>query len=430
MIKQSPAPIVFSLFAAVLSVGEALGDDNWTNFRGPNDQGHVAAGAKLPVHWSETENIVWKTEVSGKAWSSPVIWGDRVWLTNASADGTWLAVICVDKRTGEVVMDKRLHDVRDPQACHNFNSYASPSPVIEDGRLYVSFGSPYNACLDSETGQVIWERTDFICNHFRGPGSSPFLYENLLIIHFDGSDQQYVVALDKGSGRTIWRTDRSIDFQDIDPETGGPRQDGDYRKAFSTPVISQVSGRPLLISLGSKALYAYEPRTGREVWRMEALGSHSGACRPVTGHGLVFAPLGSGGDLRAIHPDAHGLLEDAHIAWTFDDAVCKRPSLLLVDEKLFMVNDSGVATCLEAITGKELWQARIGNDFSASPIYSEGKIWLFDQEGKATVIAADSKYRKVAQNQLDEGCMASPAVSGNALYVRTRTHLYRIQGRD
>ena len=225
MIKQSPAPIVFSLFAAVLSVGEALGDDNWTNFRGPNDQGHVAAGAKLPVHWSETENIVWKTEVSGKAWSSPVIWEDRVWLTNASADGTWLAVICVDKRTGEVVMDKRLHDVRDPQACHNFNSYASPSPVIEDGRLYVSFGSPYNACLDSETGQVIWERTDFICNHFRGPGSSPFLYENLLIIHFDGSDQQYVVALDKGSGRTIWRTDRTIDFKDIDPETGGPRQD-------------------------------------------------------------------------------------------------------------------------------------------------------------------------------------------------------------
>jgi len=417
------------LWLSLLVVRSAAGGENWTSYRGPTDQGHADA-SNLPIRWSEKENVVWKTAIPGKAWSSPVIWGDSIWLTDAPLDGSQLFAVCIDKNTGKVLHRKRLQYIVAPQYCHPFNSYASPSPVIEDGRVYVSFGSPYNACLDSKTGEVIWERTDFVCYHFRGPGSSPFLYKNLLILHFDGSDHQFVVAMDKQTGKTVWKTKRSVDFQDLDPQTGGPIRVGDYRKAFSTPVIADVSGKPVLISLGSMALYGYEPETGKELWRVENIGSHSGTCRPVVGHGLVFAPMGMGGELWAVRPDGRGVVTDTHVAWKYKRAVPKRPSILLVDDLLFMVNNGGVAACVEAQTGKEIWKARIGGNFSASPIYADGKIYFFDESGKSTVIEAARQYKAIAVNQLDEGFMASPAVSGDALYLRTRTHLYRIEDKS
>jgi outer membrane protein assembly factor BamB len=420
----SSSPLALCLIVAV--GGSTHGGENWTSYRGPTDQGH-ADGADLPVRWSESQNIAWKTPVPGKAWSSPVIWGDRIWLTNAGEDGAHLSVVCVDKNSGKIVLRKRLHYVVAPQYCHPFNSYASPSPVVEEGRVYVSFGSPYNACLDSKTGEPIWERTDFVCNHFRGAGSSPLIYKNLWIIHFDGSDRQYVVALDKLTGKTVWQTDRSVDYQDLDPETGRPNREGDLRKAFSTPVIADVDGKPILISLGSMALYGYDPETGKELWRVETIGNHSGACRPVVGHGLIFSPMGSGGEVLAVRPDGRGNVTDSHVAWHHGRAVPRRPSLLLVDELLFMVDDRGVGTCLEAKTGREIWRQRIGGDFSASPILAGGKIYFFNQDGKSTVIKAAPRYEVLGENELDEGLMASPAVSGNALYVRTKTHLYRIE---
>jgi len=402
------------------------GGENWTSYRGPTDHGHADA-TRMPLNWSEQENVVWKTKVPGKAWSSPVIWGDRIYLTNAPDHGSNLSVIFVDKNTGEVVYDERLHRVDLPQYCHPFNSYASPSPVVEEGRVYVSFGSPYNACLDSNTGEVIWERTDFVCNHFRGAGSSPLIYEDLLILHFDGSDFQFVVALDKQTGKTVWKTARTVDFQDLDADTGTPRADGDLRKAFSTPVIADVGGQPMLISLGSMALYAYDPETGEELWRADAIGSHSGACRPVPGHGLIFAPMGAGAFLWAMRPDGSGNVTDSHVEWTYRGAVPRRASLLLVDDLLFMVHDGGVAACVDATTGEENWKHRLGSNFSASPIFANGMIFFFDQDGKSTVIEAARKYKILAENKLDDGCLASPAVSNNALYVRTRSHLYRIQ---
>jgi outer membrane protein assembly factor BamB len=234
--------------------------------------------------------------------------------------------------------------------------------------------------------------------------------------------------MDKLTGETVWKTDRSVDFKDLDPETGKPLLEGDYRKAFSTPVIAEVQGRPVLISLASRALYAYEPETGKEVWRVETTDSHSGACRPVVGHGLVFSPMGSGtGYLWAIRPDGRGVVTDSHIAWEYKRVVPKRSSLLLVDDLLFMVDDDGVAACLEAKTGEEIWRVRLGGNYSSSPIYSNGKVYFFDQTGKSTVIEAGPEYKVIAVNQLDEGFMASPAVSGNALYLRTRTDLYRIE---
>ena len=425
MTRFTPGICSFLLIVCPAVVAPVLGGENWTSYRGPTDQGHVLGG-NLPIQWSETENVVWKTEIPGKAWSSPVIEGNRIWLTNTPEDGSWLAVICVDKRTGKIVLNQRLLQIALPAYCHPFNSYGSPSPVIENGRVYISFGAPYNACLNAHTGEIIWQRTDFTCNHFRGPGSSPFLFHDLLILHFDGSDQQYLVAMDKHTGKTVWRTDRTMDFRDID-NLGNPKHEGDYRKAFSTPVIANVAGQPVLISLGSMALYGYVPQTGKELWRVEATGSHSGACRPVTGHGLVFSPMGSGKELRAVRPNGSGLVNDTHIVWTYNRAVPQRPSLLLVDELLFMIDNAGVTSCLEAVTGQEIWRSRVGGDFSASPIYSDGKIWLFDQKGKSTVITAGRTFQVLAENQLDDGFWASPAASGNALYLRTRTHLYRIE---
>ncbi len=418
-------PCIAALCLSLGLAGSTRGEEHWTSFRGPTDQG-LADATELPVRWSESENIVWKTAISGKAWSSPVIWGDRIWLTTAPEDGTQLFALCVDKDSGKILLRKPLHFVAGPQYCHPFNSYASPSPVIEEGRLYVSFGAPYNGCLDSTTGEVIWQRTDFVCNHFRGPGASPFVYKDLFILHFDGSDRQYVVALDKHTGETVWKTDRSVDFQDIDPTTGQPNREGDYRKAFSTPVIAHVGGKPVLISLGSMALYAYEPETGEELWRVESIGSHSGTCRPVLGHGLVYSPTGYGGELWAIRPDGHGVVTDSHVVWKYDRVVPRRSSILLVGDLLFMVDERGVGACLEAKPGKEVWRTRIGGDFSASPIYAAGRIYFFDEGGKTTVIEAAPEYRVIAVNELDEGFMASPAVSENALYLRTKTHLYRI----
>jgi outer membrane protein assembly factor BamB len=418
-----------ALFCLSILVGRpARCGEHWTSYRGPTDQGH-SDSARLPVRWSERENVVWKTPIEGKAWSSPVIWGDRIWLTTATEDGTELAAISLDKDSGKIVVNRR-QTVAGPQYCIPFNSYASPSPVIEEGRVYVSFGSPYNACLDSKTGDVVWERTDFVCNHFRAAGSSPFLYKDLLILHFDGSDRQYVVALDKRTGKTLWKTDRTMDFQDLDSTTGKPTRDGDFRKAFSTPVIADVRGKPVLISLGSMALYGYEPETGKELWRVESVGSHSGAGRPVTGHGLVFSPLGYTGGVWAVRPDGRGVISDTHVVWKYPTTSPKRPSMLLVGDWLFLVDSSGVAVCLEAKTGKELWKHRLGGNYSASPIDAAGRIYFFDENGKSTVIEAAPKYREIAVNRLDDGFMASPAVSGDALYLRTKKALYRIEERS
>lgn len=417
--------LMIGMLWTVMPPSSSPAQDHWPSYRGPTDQGEAGA-VKLPVRWSEREHVSWKTPLEGKAWSSPVIWGDRIWLTSATEDGTQLFVVCVDKKSGKVLYNKRVRVVAAPQYCHPFNSYASPSPMLEEGRVYVSFGAPLVGCLEADSGQVVWQRSDFVCNHFRGPGSSPFLYKNLLILHFDGSDHQYVVAMDKDSGKTVWQTNRSIDFRDLGPD-GLPDREGDLRKAYSTPVLAEVNGKPLLISLGSMALYAYEPDTGREVWRVEQPGSHSGSCRPVLGHGLVFVPMGMGRELWAVRPDGEGVVTDTHVVWKHTRAVPSRSSIILVGDLLFMVDDSGVAACVEAKTGAERWRVRIGGNFSSSPIHAGGRIYFCSQEGKTTVIEAADQYRVVAVNELDDGFMASPAVSGQALFLRTKSHLYRIE---
>ena len=398
----------------------------WPQFRGIDGNG-VSKNTGLPLTWSETENVRWKTAIHGRAWSSPVVLGKQVWLTTATPDGKQLFAVAIDKDTGKIIHDLKLFDVPTPQFAHSFNTYASPTPVIENGRVYVTFGSPGTAALDTATGKVIWTRRDLECNHFRGAGSSPVLFRDLLLMHFDGSDRQYVVALDKRTGKTVWQTNRSIDFQDVLAD-GRIKADGDFRKAFGTPQIVMDGDRAVFISIGSQATYGYDPMTGRELWRIIERGNFSGSTRPVAGHGLVFYPTGfNTGQIFAIRPDGRGDVAGTHVAWKAARGAPNKPSLLLLDDLLFMVNDSGIVTCLDARTGTEVWHGRLTDSYSASPVSVDGRVYFFSEDGKATVIDAGRTFKILAENSLDDGFMASPAIDGRAFYLRTRSHLYRIE---
>jgi outer membrane protein assembly factor BamB len=403
-----------------------LAAENWPQFRGPDGTGHSDV-RDLPQTWSESSNIVWKTAIHDRGWSSPVIYGNQVWLTTATQDGRKLYAICVDRDTGRIIRDIKLFDVGQPQYAHPFNTYASPTPVIEPGRVYITFGSPGTACIDTKSFQILWERRDLECNHFRGAGSSPIIFQNLLIMNFDGSDHQFITALDKRTGKTVWRTNRSIDFQDLEPN-GKPAADGDFRKAFATPHVAMINGRWELISLGAKAAYGYNPLNGEELWRVEERAQHSASTRPVIGFGMIFFPTGfATGQLFAVRTGGKGLITDSHVAWKMKRGVSNKPSILLIGEQIYMVSDAGIISCVEAKTGELVWQKRIGGEYSASPVYADGKIWFFSEDGKTTVIRPGKTFEQVAENKLDEGFLASPSIAGKAFYLRTRTHLYRIE---
>lgn len=419
--------LLLALSLLVLSPLHA--DENWPQFRGPTGQG-LSTATGLPVTWSETENVKWKVPLHGKAWSSPVVLGEQIWLTTATEDGRELSAIALDRASGKILHDLKLFQVAEPQYADKFNSYGSPTPVIEPGRVYVTFGSPGTACLDTRTGRVIWQRRDLECNHWRGAGSSPTIWGDLLIMHFDGADVQYVVALDKHTGRTVWKTNRSVDFRDLTPE-GKPNRDGDFRKAFSSPLVITHAGQPILLSVASKATYAYAPATGKELWRVEEHRHHSGTVRPVVGHGLVFTTTGlARGELWAVRPGGEGVVTDTHVVWKVKTGVPNRPSPVLVGDLLFMVDqDVGVVSCIEAKTGEVIWRERLPGvgSHSSSPVAAEGRVYFFNENGHGTVIAAGREFKVLGENKLDASFMASPAVAGKALFLRSKTHLYRIE---
>jgi len=417
---------VLPILLLMLSLPLMRGAENWPQFRGPDGTGHSDARG-LPLRWSEARNVIWKTAIHDRGWSSPVIYGKQIWLTSANKDGRELYVMCIDRDTGKIIRDWKLFDVAQPQYVHPFNTPASPTPVIEEGRVYITFGSAGTACIDTKTFRVLWERRDIECNHFRGAGSSPVLFGNLLLMHFDGSDRQFVMALDKATGKTVWQTRRSIDFQDLD-KNGKLPDDGDSRKAFSTPQVEKINGRWEMISLGAKAAYSYDPFTGKELWRVEERGQHSASTRPVIGHGMIFFPTGfATGQLFAVRTGGEGLITDTHVAWKVTRGVPNKPSILLVDDLIYMIGDTGIAGCIDARSGELVWQQRIGGEYSASPVYAQGHLWFFSEDGKTTVLKPGRVFEQVAENRLDEGFLASPAVAGKAFYLRTRTHLYRIE---
>ena len=418
--------IVISILL-ICSLAQAKGD--WPDFRGPAGNGHVlsAETGQVPIEWSETKNVKWKTAIPHKGWSSPVVFGKRVWLTTATEDGHDFFVLCVNAETGEILVNKKVFHSDNPEALgNNLNCYAAPSPVVEDGRVYVHFGSYGTACLNAETFEVIWQRSDLECRHFRGPGSSPILFENLLILTMDGVDVQYLVALDKTTGKNVWKTPRTVDFKDLGPD-GKPLLEGDQRKAFSTPLLIEFKEKLQMLTLGAKAVYAYNPKTGLELWQVRH-PSYSGAARPVYGNGIVYFAIGFDPvGFIAVRVDGKGDVSDSHVLWQTKRSVPRMPSPILTGELLFWVTDNGIANCVDAKTGARIWKHRLGGNYCSSPILVGEHLYFFDRDGKGIVLKAASELHTVAVNRLDEGLMASPAVTGNALIVRTKTHLYRIQ---
>jgi outer membrane protein assembly factor BamB len=399
--------------ALLLTAACSRAGDNWPQFRGPTGDG-ISTAHNLPVRWSETENIRWKTAIHDKGWSSPVVWGDQIWLTTARADGKEFFAVCVDRKSGKIVHDVKLFADPKPAYCHPYNSYASPTPVIEEGRLYFAFGSHGTGCVDTTTAKVLWLRRDFPCYHHRGPGSSPIIDAKHLYLLFDGYDQQYVVALDKATGKTVWKKDRDIAYSS---------PDGDIKKAYATPSILEINGKAQLVCPAAEATLAYNPATGDEIWRV-IHGGMNEATRPVFGHGLIYLTSGHTAQLFAVRQGGSGDLTKTGIAWKCTRGVPTRPSPLVVENYLCMISDKGIATCLDALTGKQLWTERLGGDFCASPLYADGHIFLCDEEGKTNVLRPSAKYESVAVNTLDAGCMASPIAVGDVLLVRTKTHLY------
>ena len=413
---------IFSLvFSCFLPLTSLTASEYWPEFRGPLGNGE-AADSKVPTVFSETKNIRWKTPIHGKGWSSPVAWKDQIWVTTASEDGKEMFAVCIDSESGKVVRNLSVFKNPEPRFCHPTNSYASPTPIIEDGRIYVHFGSYGTAAIDTKTGERIWERRDIECNHWRGPGSSLVIHEDRIFVAYDGFDHQFVVAFDKNSGDTLWRKDRNIDYETTN---------GDLKKAYSTALVVQDANRTQVISASAMETISYDPNDGAELWRVRH-GGMNAATRPVHRNGIVYLSPGDAGPntLVAVRTDGSGKLSDENIAWKVKSGTSKRPSFILSDDLLFMVTDDGIAKCYEADSGKRVWQHRLGGNFRSSPIIANNLIYCFDQDGKAYVFAAEREFKLIAKNELENGCQASPGVLGNSLIVRTTKDLYRIEQID
>jgi outer membrane protein assembly factor BamB len=388
---------------------------DWPQFRGRGSQG-ISNARNVPVNWSTASNIVWRADIPGRGWSSPVLHRGRLYLTTAvmSAEkgNPSLRALCLDANGGKIVWDAEVFVHTGSTSIHNKNSHASPTPVVEGDRLYVHFGHQGTACLDLD-GKVLWRNTTLKYSPIHGSGGSPILVDEALIFSCDGASDPFVVALNKKSGQVLWKTARSFDAK--------------KKFSFSTPLLINVNGRNQVISPSSGAVYAYDPKDGREVWRVRYPEGYSVVPRPVFGKGLVFISTAfDSPEVIAIRPDGHGDVTDTHIEWRLAKGAPKTPSMLLVGDELCFVSDAGIATCVDAKSGRVHWAERVGGNYSASPVLADGRIYLQNEEGIGVVVAPGKTFQQLARNSLDERTLASYAVTDGALFIRTEAHLYRI----
>jgi outer membrane protein assembly factor BamB len=416
----------------------------WPQFRGPQGDG-ITAARNLPLSWSETENVAWKTPIDGRGWSSPVVGDGVVWLTTAVektlseaeleakrkaavaknpqaatltlVGGISLSAVAIDLDSGEVRHRIPLFEVADPDPIHSLNSYASPSPILIEDRLYCHFGTFGTACVETGTGRVVW-KTRIPLDHAVGPGSSPVVYQDLMIIPCDGMQSQFVIALNTATGEVVWKRDR--------PPMEGTN--GDLHKAFSTPLVVRHAGQDQVVAIGAQWVVAYNPLTGDEIWRVNHGAGFSNVPRPVAGEGVVYICTGfTKPEVWAIRLDGTGELTETHVLWKITRQAPAMPSPILVGEELYFLSDAGgVLTCVNAQSGEQVWQHRLGGNFSASPILADGKLYFASREGKVTVMKPGKQFEELASNELDGALMASPVALDGLLLLRTPTHLYRI----
>jgi outer membrane protein assembly factor BamB len=400
---------------------------DWPQFRGPGGQGHADAKG-LPTTWSETENVTWKIPVPGAGLSSPSISDGQIWLTTSVEDGHSLHALCFAVEDGNTLHNVPLFRLDDLPESHGKNGYASPSAVLDGDAVYVHFGTSGTACLSRQTGEVKWKNNELKYSQPYAGASSPILYKDLLILSCDGTDVQFVVALDKRTGKIAWKTPRAhLEETRKNPDSRWPG--GIMLMAYSTPLVIDVDGVPQLVSPAAEHVAAYDVRNGKEIWWLGYSG-FAEVARPIYAQGVLII-LGfeevAERTLFAIRPDGKGDVTGTHLLWKRRRSVPHVPSPLAIGEELFLINDGGVATCLDLKSGDEHWQARVGGNISASPVYADGKIYVCNEAGKTAVLAPGKKHELIASNQLDGSILASPAVAGRSLFLRSDTHLYRLE---
>lgn len=413
-----------SVFCLLVSCGwcsTSLAQEEWNQFRGPGGTGIAPKADRLPpLEWSESSHVLWKLPLSGKAWSSPIVHQKKVWCANATEDGKVLSVVAIDLEKGTKLVDRVLFQIDRPQFNIAYNSYASPTPAAGNGKVYVHFGSPGTACLDANTGETLWERRDLPCYHWRGPGASPLLVGDRLYLTFDGFDFQYVICLDANTGKTVWRTDRNIRYE---------TDFGDYKKAYGSPALRLVGGKNQLICPAATETQSFDPDTGKLLWSVRHGGMNAASLVQTDGTRL-FLHSGDGGfALHAVEPgDQPSGDITSRVVWKSNRGTPAYASVLVHNGRVFYARDKdagGTATCLEAATGKPVWQERLGGGkVHASPILVGDRLYLFDDGGQGFVIAAADKFQKLGGGKLNEGCMASPAVAGDRIVLRTKGHVY------
>lgn len=405
---------------------------DWPQFRGPRGDG-FAPGASPPVVWNESSNIRWKAELAGRGRSSPVVLGNRVWLTTAVergivrkrigpddmqvAEHVTLGALCLDRNSGKVLWKTTLFEVENPEPVHWLNSWATPSPVAEAERVYCDFGAFGTACLNAETGQALWKQ-QLPIDHQVGPGSSPVLWRDRLILVRDGRDAQFVVALDKHSGKTLWKTDRP-------PIVASS---GNAKKSFSTPLLIDSSGVRQLIAPAAHWAVSYDPETGRELWRVRHGEGFSIGTSPSFRDGIVYFGTGCHkAQLWAVRADGRDDVTSTHTVWKTLRQVPVMSSPVIVGTEIYWVSDDGMATCADARTGATHWQERLNGPCMASPLAVPDRVYFFRQDGTTVVVKAGQVFERLSENPLSGPLVATPAITGRELYVRTDTHLYRIE---
>ena len=406
-----PMKRILGLLSIVTSMLLSGGD--WPEFRGPTAQGHVM-NANLPLEFGPKKNLKWKVAVPGQGWSSPVIVGNRIYLTSAITKNGKLSLsaLCLDTTEGRIIWQQPVfHVAGKAPRMHRKNSQASPTPIVSDKRVYIHFGHMGTACLDL-TGKVIWKNESIKYPPVHGNGGSPALVNGKLIFSCDGSKDPFIIALNSQNGEQVWRTKRTANAK--------------KKFSFCTPLVVDTADGKQVILPGSSMIGAYNPDTGAEIWKVTYGDGYSVVPRPVTAHGMVY--FSSGFDKAtalAVKLGGRGDVTESHLAWRIIKGAPHTPSMLAVGDELYMVSDGGIGSCVDAHTGKVHWQERLGGSYSSSPIVSKGRIYYTNETGVVKVVKATKKFELLVTNELGERTLASPAVADNALFYRTEKHLWR-----
>jgi len=398
--------------------------NDWTHFRGSHLDG-ISLDQHTPTVWSESTHVAWKTDIKGRGWSSPVVYGEQIWLTTATLDGKEMFGIGVDWSSGKILFDIPLFQAEKGLRKHSVNSYATPTPCIEEGYVYLHFGSSGTACVRTKDGSMVWSRQDLVCDHIQGPGSSPILHKQFLILHYEGGDRQFIVALDKKTGKTIWETERPKELYERLSPVG--------KKAYTTPIVISVGDRDLLISNGAAVCMAYDVMTGKEVWRV-VQGEDSTIAMPLTENGMVYfytsfvdPPGGEKyADLLAVDPRVTGDVTHSHIKWRARSPILQLLTPLVKDEIIYTVDTKNILLALEATSGTVLYSKKLDDKYNSSPVYAAGRIYLTSVKGKTMIFKAGKTLEIVAENSLAGEVFATPALVRNSIVFRNASSLYRI----